>query len=61
MIQFVPTEYSNVAIDSEDFIYATTTTFNQSDLINNPDRVNPIRKLNSLGDDILIKNGYYNQ
>ena len=60
MIQFVPTEYSNVAIDSEDFIYATTTTFNQSDLINNPDRVNPIRKLNSLGDDILIKNGYYN-
>lgn len=59
MVLFVPTEYSNVAIDSENFLYATTNTFTSSELINNPDRVNPIRKINSLGEDILIKNGYY--
>ncbi|MBH1941136.1 hypothetical protein I5677_09560 [Mobilitalea sibirica] len=59
MILFVPTEYSNLAIDQENFLYATTTTFTPGDLANNPDRVNPIRKINSLGDDVLVKNGYY--
>lgn len=56
MISFVPTEYSNIAIDSENFLYATTTTFNDGDLRNG--KIKAIRKLNSLGDDILIRNGY---
>ncbi len=56
MVSFVPTEYSNVAIDRENFLYATTTTFTDGDLANG--KISPIRKLNSLGDDILIRNGY---
>ena len=54
---FVPTEYSNMSIDIDNFIYATTTTFDEGDL--RSDLAMPIRKLNSLGDDILIKNGYF--
>ncbi len=56
MISFVPTEYSNIAIDQENFLYATTTTFNVGDLRNG--NIKPIRKLNSLGEDILVRNGY---
>lgn len=56
MIQFVPTEYSNVAIDKDDFLYATTTTFTPGDLANGI--IFPVRKLNSIGEDILVRNGY---
>jgi tetratricopeptide (TPR) repeat protein len=59
MILFVPTEYSNIAIDKDNFLYATTSTFSDGELQNNPSKVNPIRKLNSLGTDILIRNGYW--
>lgn len=55
MAQFVPTEYDNLAMDSKGFIYVTTSTFDEWDLMD--DQAKPIRKLNSLGDDILIKNG----
>lgn len=54
---FVPTEYSNIAIDSENFIYATTTTFDYDEV--DEGSAKPIRKLNSLGNDILIRNGYW--
>ena len=53
---FVPTEYSNLCIDQDNFIYATTTTFDPGDLFNG--MAAPIRRLNSLGEDILIRNGY---
>lgn len=56
MIQFVPTEYSNLAIDKDDFLYATTTTFTPGELSN--EVIYPVRKLNSLGQDILVRNGY---
>ena len=51
---FVPTEYENIYIDEEDFIYATNTVFSEYDL--KYDTAKPIRRLNSLGNDILIKN-----
>lgn len=51
---FVPTEYENCYIDEEGFIYATNTVFSEYDL--KFDNAKPIRRLNSLGDDILIKN-----
>lgn len=54
---FVPTEYENVYIDREGFIYATTTTFSEYDL--KWDNAKPIRRLNGLGNDILIKNDRY--
>lgn len=55
-IAFVPTEYSNIAIDDEGFIYATNAVFSEYDLL--WDNAKPIRRLNSIGNDILIKNGW---
>ena len=57
MILFVPTEYSNLAIDKDDFLYATTNTFT-TDQLATMVTVNPVRKLNSIGEDILVRNGY---
>ena len=54
---FVPTEYENVYIDRDGFIYATNIVFSEYDL--KSDSAKPIRKLNSLGTDILVKNDRY--
>lgn len=54
---FVPTEYANIYMDEDGFIYATNTVFSEDDL--KSDVAQPIRRLNGVGDDILIKNGYY--
>ena len=54
---FVPTEYENIYIDEEGFIYATNTQFSEYDL--KYDNAKPIRRLNGIGDDILIKNDRY--
>ncbi len=54
---FVPTEYENLYIDEDGFIYATNTIFSEYDL--EWDKAKPIRRLNSLGGDILIKNDRY--
>lgn len=56
MISFVPTEYSNAYMDHEGFIYAVTKTFEEWDLLS--DMAKPIRRLNALGGDILVKNGH---
>jgi len=45
---FIPTEYSNLAIDNDGFIYVTNAS-GQTD---------PVRRLNAMGQDILIRNGY---
>lgn len=54
---FVPTEYSNLCIDREGFLYTVTATFSTEEL--KTDQAKPIRKLNTTGKDILIKNGNY--
>lgn len=54
---FVPTEFDNVYIDPKGFIYSVTTTFQEYDLI--WDVARPIRKLNAVGSDILVKNGEF--
>ncbi|MBQ2955877.1 MAG: hypothetical protein IJE08_05380 [Clostridia bacterium] len=54
---FVPTEYENIYIDDEGFIYATNINFSEYDLLY--DNAKPIRRLNSIGNDILIKNDRY--
>ena len=54
---FVPTEYENIYIDKDGFIYATNTVFSEYDLLY--DNAKPIRRLNSIGNDILIKNDRY--
>jgi hypothetical protein len=54
MESFVPTEYSNASLDKDGFIYAVTRTFDEWDL--KSDKAKPVRRLNALGKDILIKN-----
>lgn len=54
---FVPTEYRNIYIDKDSFIYATNTSFDEYDLLY--DAAQPIRRLNPIGNDILIKNDHY--
>ena len=45
---FIPTEYSNICLDRDGFIYATNSQGN----------IDPVRRLNAMGQDILIRNGY---
>jgi DNA-binding beta-propeller fold protein YncE len=45
---FIPTEYSNLCLDHEGFIYVT----------NSVGFTDPVRRLNAMGQDILIRNGY---
>lgn len=54
---FVPTEYENMYMDEKGFIYATTTVFSEYELLS--DKAKPIRRLNGIGSDILIKNDRY--
>ncbi|MDR2559154.1 MAG: hypothetical protein LBC86_06395 [Oscillospiraceae bacterium] len=51
---FVPTEYNNVALDHEGFVYATLSTFS-----GNPFDADPVRRLNAVGTDILVRNGMF--
>ncbi|WP_438435048.1 SMP-30/gluconolactonase/LRE family protein [Gorillibacterium sp. sgz500922] len=48
MVMYTPTEFSNLDIDDEDFIYAT-----------NSQRHDNVKKLNAQGSDILRRQGYY--
>ncbi len=58
MVSFVPTEYDNLYIDPEGFVFVCTMNVNGTDL-DSGDAV-PIRRLNMLGNDILIQNGEWN-
>ncbi|WP_228275726.1 hypothetical protein [Gracilibacillus oryzae] len=49
MMMFIPTEFTNLDINSEGFIYAT----------NGDDSSDKIKKLNARGTDILRREGYY--
>lgn len=44
----VPVEYNNVTIDHEGFLFVTTSSTG----------VEPVRRLNILGDDVMIRNGF---
>lgn len=54
---FVPTEYDNIALDPKGFMYVVTQNFEEADLLSGD--ATPVRKLNSLGNDILIRNGQF--
>ena len=65
MEEFVPTEYSNIAVNAEGYIYGTISALDAEDVrtaINAKDTsgyTTPIRKLNSSGADVLKRNGTY--
>ncbi len=50
MVSFVPTEYTNLYMDHEGFIYGTIGATSEDD-------EEVVRKLNLLGNDILVRNG----
>lgn len=56
MESFTPTEYDNVYMDSEGFIFACTSNVAQDDIKGK--KAEPVRRLNLLGNNILIENGY---
>lgn len=51
MVQFIPTEFTNVDIDERNFIYATNIDANTNE---------PIKRINAFGNDILKRHGYHN-
>lgn len=55
MESFVPTEYDNLYMDHEGFIYVCTSNVSVSGLSSG--RGDAVRKLNMMGSDILIRNG----
>ncbi len=57
MESFVPTEYDNIYMDHEGFIYACTGSVEEDDLRSGA--ADAIRKLNLMGNDILVRNGEY--
>lgn len=54
MENFVPTEYDNLYMDYEGFIYAVTGKAEPSDI--RSEKIDAVRKLNLLGSDILVRN-----
>lgn len=57
MDNFVPTEYDNIYMDYEGFIYACTGKVDELDLRN--ESADAVRRLNLMGNDILVRNGDY--
>lgn len=57
MVSFVPTAYDNIYMDYEGFIYACAGGQEEGDL--DSGAADAIRKLNLMGNDILVKNGEY--
>lgn len=55
MVAFVPTEYDNVYMDYEGFIYACTSSADEDSL--RSEDADAVRKLNLMGNDILVRNG----
>lgn len=55
MVSFVPTEYDNLYMDYEGFIYACTSNVSEEDIDSGDSAA--VRKLNLLGNDILVQNG----
>ncbi|MBR3763410.1 MAG: hypothetical protein IKK57_02530 [Clostridia bacterium] len=53
----VATEYDNIAIDANGFFYVVTQTFDENELMSGS--AEPLRRLNSLGSNILIENGTF--
>ncbi|NLK74268.1 MAG: hypothetical protein GX288_03130 [Clostridiales bacterium] len=65
MQTFVPTEYNNIKIDDKNFIWGTISSISIQDLSNvvmNRDlsgKVTPIKKLNTMGVDVLRRKGLF--
>lgn len=65
MVDFVPSEYNNVKIDSSGFVYTTTSTIDAEEIAgaitsdNFDSKTSPIKRLNPTGNDVLVRRGYF--
>lgn len=61
--QNISTEFNNITIDDKGFIYATTSSIpeadQQSSITSKKSDYSPVKKLNSLGNDIMKRNGFF--
>ncbi len=62
-MQYVSTEFNNIAIDENGFIYVTTSTIDpgnqQSAIESKEGKYAPVKKLNTAGSDIMKRNGFF--
>ncbi len=64
-VQYVPTEYNNITIDEDGFIYVTTSTIDETSQQTAIESKStsadyaPVKKLNPKGDDVMNRNGFY--
>ena len=64
-VQYVHTEYNNITIDSDGFLYVTTNSIDkgqqQSAIKSKSKSANyaPVKKLNPSGSDVMNRNGFY--
>ncbi len=61
--QYISTEYNNITIDDEGFIYVTTSSIDEaaqrSSLRDKSSTYAPVKKLNTAGNDIMARNGFF--
>ena len=62
-VQYISTEYNNITIDDEGFIYVTTSSIDessqQSAITSKSGTYSPVKKLNPAGDDVMQRNGFF--
>ena len=64
-ITYVPTEYNNITIDDDGFLYVTLSSidaFKQQSAILDKDKTSnyaPVKKLNPKGSDVMQRNGFF--
>lgn len=64
-IKQIPSSYNNIAIDSIGFLYVTTNTIKDWELQGyiyfkmKNDKFAPVRRLNTIGTDVLLRDGFY--
>lgn len=60
---YVSTEYNNITIDDEGFCYVTTSSIDeasqQSAIDDKSSTYSPVKKLNSSGDDVMVRSGFF--
>lgn len=61
--QYVSTEYNNITMDKDGFIYVTTSSIAEgsqmSSITSKTGTYAPVKKLNTSGDDIMARNGFF--
>ncbi|MBR5515014.1 MAG: YIP1 family protein [Clostridia bacterium] len=60
---YVPTEYNNITIDDEGFVYVTSSSIEESAqqaaIEGKSSDYSPVKKLNSSGDDVMVRGGFF--